>query len=154
MVSDWERLSLNKTSSVFSKRMTVTITKIGADAPPPAPTGGKTQKAGRHEPGHRSKTPSRGVLKGGKTHKAKVKIEGVRDPAKAPPTRKATLKILTDKGLERRRNRISKTVRAMPDAKVRQILQTSGMKVSPKTPPALAKAILEGGMEAGMIVSP
>ncbi len=135
--------------------MTVTITKIGADAPPPpAPTGGKTQKAGRHEPGHRHKTPQRGVLKGGKTHKAKMKIEAVRDPAKAPPTRKATLKILTDKGLERRRHRISKTVRNMPDDKVRHILKASGLNVSPKTPPKLAKAILEGGMEAGMIVSP
>lgn len=133
--------------------MTVTITKVGAEAPPPTSVA-KTQKAGRHEPGHRSKTPSRGVLKGGKTHKAKPKIEAVRDPAKAPPTRKATLKILTDKGLERRRHRISKTVRNMPDDKVRHILKASGLNVSSKTPPKLAKAILEGGMEAGMIVSP
>jgi hypothetical protein len=137
--------------------MTVTITKVGADAAPPptpAPTGGKTQKASRHAPAHRHKTPDRGVLKGGKTHKARVKIEPVRDPAKAPPTRKATLKILTDKGLERRRRRISKTVRSMPDDKVRSILKASGMNVSSKTPSKLAKAILEGGMEAGMIVSP
>jgi hypothetical protein len=116
--------------------------------------GGKTQKAGRHAPGHRDKVPKHGVLKGGKTHRAKAKIEAVRDPAKAPPTRKATLKILTDKGLERRRRRISKTVRSMPDDKVRTILKASGLNVSPKTPPKLAKAILEGGMEAGMIVSP
>ncbi len=133
--------------------MTVTITKVGADAPP-APTGGKTQKAGKHVSGHHHKVPTRGILKGGKTHKAKTKIEAVRDPAKAPPTRKATLKILTDKGLERRRHRISKTVRNMPDDKVRHILKASGLNVSPKTPPKLAKAILEGGMEAGMIVSP
>lgn len=133
----------------------VTITKVGADpAPPPTPTGGKTQKAGRHIPGHRDKAPRHGVLKGGKTARAKVKIEPVRDPTKSPPTRKATLKILTDKGLERRRHRISKTVRAMPDDKVRHILKASGLNVSSKTPAKLAKAILEGGMEAGMIVSP
>jgi hypothetical protein len=131
--------------------MTVTITKIGADAPPPAPA--KTQKAGRHVPGHRDKAPKHGVLKGGKTQKAKVKIEAVRDPAKSPPTRKTTLKILTDKGVERRRKHISKTVRSMPDAKVRHILRKSGLPVSDKTPPHIAKDILAGGMEAGMIVS-
>lgn len=134
--------------------MTVTITKVGADpAPSPSPAA-KTQKAGKHVSGHHHKVPSRGILKGGKTHKAKMKIEAVRDPAKAPPTRRATLKILTEKGLEHRRRRISKTVRAMPDDKVRHILKASGLNVSPKTPPKLAKAILEGGMEAGMIVSP
>ncbi len=134
--------------------MTVTITKVGADAPSQAPAAAKTQKAGRHTSGHHTKVPTRGILKGGKTHKAKTKIEAVRDPAKSPPTRKATLKILTDKGLERRRHRISKTVRNMPDEKVRHILKASGLNVSPKTPAKLAKAILEGGMEAGMIVSP
>ncbi len=98
--------------------------------------------------------PSRGILKGGKTHKARVKIEPVRDPSKSPPVRKATLRILTNKGLERRRRHISKTVRSMPDQKVRHLLQKAGMPVSPKTPPHIAKEILEGGMEAGMIVSP
>lgn len=132
----------------------MTITKVGADAPPPPAAAAKTQKAGRHTPGHRHKAPRHGVLKGGKTARAKAKIEAVRDPAKSPPTRKATLKILTDKGLEHRRTRISKTVRAMPDDKVRHILKASGLNVSPKTPAKLAKAILEGGMEAGMIVSP
>lgn len=130
----------------------VKIVKVGADAPPSS--GGTTQKAGRHVPGHRTKTPKGGVLKGGKTHKAKVKLEPVRDPSKSPPVRKATLRILTNKGLERRRRHISKTVRAMPDQKVRQILQKAGMPVSPKTPPGVAREILEGGMEAGMIVSP
>lgn len=92
------------------------------------------------------KTYPRGVLKGGK-------IEPVRDPAKAPPARKSTLKILTEKGAERRRHTIRKTVRAMSDQKVRQVLKASGLPISDKTPPALAKEILEGGMEAGMIVS-
>lgn len=120
------------------------IVKVGAEAPSaPAPSvGGKTQKVRRKS----MKTYPRGVLKGGK-------IEPVRDPAKSPPTRKATLKILTEKGAEHRRRKIRKTVRAMPDHKVRQALKAAGLPVSEKTPPAIAKEILEGGMEAGMIVS-
>lgn len=131
----------------------VKIDKVGATPPPPPAqpsTGGKTRKS---EPGHRNKVPKHGVLKGGKTARAKVKIEGVRDPARSPPSRHTTLKILTEKGAERRRKRISKTVRAMPDQKVRHILKASGLPVSDKTPPHIAKEILEGGMEAGMIVS-
>ena len=130
----------------------VKIDKVGGDPTPPPPPA-KTQKAGRHVPGHRSKVPKHGVLKGGKTQKVKVKIEAVRDPAKSPPTRKSTLKILTNAGAERRRRQISKTVRSMPDQKVRHILRASGLPVSDKTPSHIAKEILEGGMEAGMIVS-
>lgn len=121
------------------------IVKVGKEEPP-------VKTGGTHKRGHHYKTPKHGILKGGKTARNKPKIEGVRDPAKAPPMRKSTLKILTEKGAERRRNRIKKTVRQMPDAKVRQVLQQAGMTVSNKTPPELAKKILEGGMEAGMIV--
>ena len=131
----------------------VKIDKVGADPVPPPATGGKTQKA-KHEPSHRHKAPKHGVLKGGKTARTKPKIEGVRDPARSPPVRRTTLKILTDKGAEKRRKRIAKTVRSMPDQKVRHILKASGLPVSDKTPPHIAKEILEGGMEAGMIVSP
>jgi hypothetical protein len=96
------------------------------------------------------RTYPRGVLKGGKTLKAK--IEGVRDPAKSPPVRKSTLKILTEKGAEVRRKRIRKTVRTMPEDKVRNTLRASGLPVSKQTPINIARDILEGGMEAGMIV--
>jgi hypothetical protein len=121
------------------------IVKVGAStAPAPA-----TRK--RSDPGHHHKQPKHGVLKGGKTSRAK--IQAVRDPAKSPPSRKSTLKILTEKGAEKRRKHIRKTVRAMPDAKVRHVLKASGLPISDKTPPHIAKEILEGGMEAGMIVS-
>ena len=40
----------------------------------------------------------------------------------------------------------------MPDRKVKEELKKAGMPVSEKTPPHIAKEILEGGMEAGMIV--
>ena len=122
------------------------IVKVGADAPLPPVVGGKKKQQTLKSKRKSMRTYPRGVLKGGK-------IEPVRDPAKSPPTRKSTLKILTDKGEESRRKKIRKTVRAMPDQKVRQILKASGLPVSDKTPPNIAKEILEGGMEAGMIVS-
>jgi hypothetical protein len=123
------------------------IVKVGKEeTPPPSKSGGT------HKRGHHSKQPKFGILKGGKTARNKARFEAVRDPAKAPPMRKSTLKILTEKGAERRRKRIHKTVRSMPDAKVRHVLQEAGMSISSKTPTDLAKKILEGGMEAGMIV--
>jgi hypothetical protein len=124
----------------------VKIVKIGEDGTPkPPPTGGKKKKSMRTYP--------HGVLKGGKT--ARQKITAVRDPAKAPPINgkhKSTLRILTEKGAEKRRQKIKKTVRAMPETKVRAVLKASGLPVSDKTPSHIAKEILEGGMEAGMIV--
>lgn len=120
----------------------VKIVKVDQQDPTPAPTTGGRKKSMRTFP--------RGILK--RTAKSKAKIEGVRDPAKAPPLRKSTLRILTEKGMEKRRKQIKKTVRTMPDAKVRAVLQKAGMPVSAKTPPHIAKDILESGMEAGMIV--
>jgi hypothetical protein len=122
----------------------VKIVKVDQQAPIPAPattTGGRKKSM---------RTFPRGILK--RTGKSKTKIEGVRDPAKAPPLRKSTLRILTEKGIEKRRKQIKKTVRTMPDSKVRAVLQKAGMPVSSKTPPHIAKDILESGMEAGMIV--
>jgi len=122
------------------------IVKVGADPPAPATSGGKKKAHTQKLKKKSMKTYPRGVLKGGK-------IEPVRDPSKAPPARKSTLRILTEKGEENRRKKIRKTIRGMPDHKVRQVLKASGLPVSEKTPPHIAKEILEGGMEAGMIVS-
>jgi len=137
----------------------VKIVKVGGSAPAPAPTTtptpsqplavGATRKRG--EPGHRNKQPKHGVLKGGKT--ARAKIHAVRDPAKPPPSRKSTLKILTEKGAEKRRKNIRKTIRSMPENKMRHMLKAAGLPVSDKTPKHIAEEILAGGMEAGMIVS-
>lgn len=124
----------------------VKIFKVGHTAPPTpsAPKPGGAKKS--------AKTYPRGILK--KTRKAPaVKVEGIRDPARAPPFRNATLRILTDKGIERRRKKIRKTVRAMPLSKVRETLKSAGLRVSDKLPEPNARAILEGGMEAGMIVA-
>jgi hypothetical protein len=94
------------------------------------------------------KTFPKGILK--------TTIKAVRDPAKAPPIRKSavrgTLRIMTEKGIEQRRKQIKKTIRNMSDRVVRDNLKKAGMAISEKTPSHIAKEILEGGMEAGMIV--
>jgi hypothetical protein len=120
----------------------VKIVKVGGDAPVPEPP--KPVTAGRKKS---MRTFPRGILK-------KHTIKAVRDPAKAPPLKKTkgTLRILTEKGVRLRRQHIKKTVRSMPDSKVRETLKKAGMPISSKTPSDLAKEILEGGVEAGMIV--
>lgn len=105
--------------------------------------------AGRHKS---MKTFPRGVMKGARTRKGGSDIVGVKDPAKPPPSRKGTLRILTDKGAKIRRKTIKQNVQSMTDGKVRDTLKKSNITVNPKTPPHIAREILEGGMEAGMIV--
>ncbi len=83
-------------------------------------------------------------------------LKPVSDPAKSPPVvagRKSTLRILTEKGAAKRRETIHKKVKSMSAGTVRETLRRSGLPISDKTPPHIAKEILEGGMEAGMIVS-
>lgn len=130
----------------------VKIVKVGSEpAPTPSPpTGGKKKEKVKAKKS--MKTYPHGVLKGGKTARQKVKIEPVRDPAKAPPIRKSTLRILTETGANRRRADVKHTVRNMPIQKVRETLQKAGVPVSNKAPPEIVRDILEGGMEAGMIV--
>jgi hypothetical protein len=79
------------------------------------------------------------------------KIEGVRDPTSSPPFKPGTLRILTPFGEKQRRRRTQGRVRGMTDAQVREKLRKSNFAVSSKTPPHLAKLILESGTEAGMI---
>lgn len=127
----------------------IKIVKVG-DTP--------AQQAAARKPASRPakktmRTFPRGVLKkkGGVAG-----MKPVSDPAKSPPVasgRKSTLRILTEKGVTRRREMIRKKVKSMSAGTVRETLRRSGLPVSDKTPPHIAKEILEGGMEAGMIVS-
>ena len=101
------------------------------------------------------RTYPRGVLKGGRSAPPKG-LQPVANPTKPPPLRAgrtSTLRILTEKGAAKRRETIHKTVKSMPMDRVRKTLRQSGLHISDKTPPHIAKEILEGGMEAGMIVS-
>ena len=128
------------------------IVKVGQTAPaapaaPPPPTTGGAKKRDH------SRKPKFGILKHGRTARTKPRFEAVRDPAKSPPVRKSTLRILTEKGAKTRLKSIRKTVRSMPDQKVRAVLKAAGIPLGEKTPAPLAREILEGGMEAGMIVA-
>jgi hypothetical protein len=60
---------------------------------------------------------------------------------------------MTDKGEKARRKTIKQAVQGMSDSRVMEKLRESGIAVNPKSPKALLKQILEGGMEAGMIVA-
>jgi hypothetical protein len=51
-----------------------------------------------------------------------------------------------------RRKTIKQSVQSMSDGGVRAALKKSNITVGAKTPPHIAREILEGGMEAGMIV--
>jgi hypothetical protein len=78
----------------------------------------------------------------------------VKDPAKSPPVKQAkasTLRILTEKGLTRRRKTIKKLVDDMPISTLKGTLKRSGLPLSDKTPDSLVREIAAGGMEAGMI---
>lgn len=121
----------------------VKIVKVGSTPPP------STEKTKARETRAKSaKTFPRGILK--KTSRAKVKP--VQDPAKPPPLRKGrTLRILTEKGAEKRREKIRKTIRAMPDKVLREKMRKRGVKVSDKAPPELVKQIAAGAQEAGML---
>jgi len=131
------------------------IVKVGAEAPS-APSGPKA-KAGTRRRAARivpqvkrsMRTYPRGVLK----KAGAIKVTAVRDPAKPPPMKRgATLRILTEKGAQQKRHKIQRTVRQMNDARVKHTLRASGFPIKDATPPGIARQILEGGVEAGMIV--
>lgn len=125
----------------------IRIVKVGGKAAPP-PSVAPKPSAPKHKKS--MKTYPRGVLRrGGKTER--VKIDAVRDPAKPPPSRKSTLRILTKAGAEKRRERIRETIRHMPNDKIKHKLKAAGIPVSDKAPEELKKEILASGMEAGMI---
>jgi hypothetical protein len=123
----------------------IKIVKVGQTAPARKPAAKVAKKTMRTFP--------RGILKKGGVPKGLLPVA---DPAKPPPVkagRKSTLRILTEKGVAKRRAAIRKTVKAMSDSKLRETLRRGGYPVSEKTPRRIAEDILEGGMEAGMIVS-
>ena len=111
------------------------------------------EKTGKkHRPSHRKNQPKHGILKGGKT--ARNRFEGVKDPAKAPPSKKSkTLRILTDKGLTLRRRKIVEEASKTPITKIRHTLRKHGLPIKDSTPEKLARKIYEDAQEAGMLSS-
>ena len=122
-------------------------------------SGIKIQKVDHVEPEvkpsrHKSmRTFPRGVMKGTRSRtRGGSDFVPVKDPAKPPPSRRSTLKIITKKGADQRRKTIKQSVDKLNDAGVRAALKKSNITVNPKTPSHIARELLEGGMEAGMIV--
>jgi hypothetical protein len=121
---------------------TVTVTRVDHVLPVSKP---------KSKPSH-TKKPKFGVLKGGKTARNKPRFEGVKDPAKAPPSKKSkTLRILTDRGLTLRRRKIVDDSAKMPIGKIRQTLRNQGLPIKDTTPEKIARKIYEDAQEAGMI---
>ena len=125
----------------------VKIVKVGS-SPPSQP-----KKVAAAPPTRKHKHPKFGVLKGGKTARTAPRFKAVRDPAKSPPVKASpsTLRILTEKGLTRRRKVIKKLVESTPVTTLRSTLKRSGLPISDKTPDHLVREIAAGGMEAGML---
>jgi len=130
------------------------VVRVGHTAPTdtkkPEPQGGK-KPVKKYVASH-NKKPKFGVLKGGKTARNKPRFEGVKDPAKAPPSKKSkTLRILTDRGLTLRRRKIVDDTAKTPIGKIRQTLRAHGLPIKETTPDKIARKIYEDAQEAGMI---
>jgi hypothetical protein len=97
------------------------------------------------------KTFPRGVLK--KT--SKLNLKGVKDPAKSPALkkgmRKHTLKMLTDKGLNKQRKTMRNKLKNLDSKKVHEIAEKSGLHLSSNTPPGIAREILSNAVSAGFV---
>jgi hypothetical protein len=115
----------------------ITIQKLGGDEPKP---GRKTQK-----------TFPRGIMK--KT--SKFTLKGTSDPAKAPPLkkgmRKHTLRMLTEKGMKKRRKTLKNRISSMSDSKIKEIVNGKGLVLNPKTPPEISRQILHNAVSAGFV---
>ena len=130
---------------------TVTVSRVDFEGPADVP---KKEEPAKVAPGKKSyhKKPKFGILKGGKTARNKPRFEGVKDPAKAPPSKKSkTLRILTDKGLTLRRRKIVDDAAKTPIHKIRQTLRNHGLPIKDSTPEKLTRKIYEDAQEAGMI---
>jgi len=131
----------------------VKVVKVGSETPSDMPP----KQGGKRKPTVQNKKPKFGILKGGKTARNKprfTRFEGVKDPAKAPPSKRSkTLRILTDKGLTLRRRRIADEASKTPITKIRHTLRKHGLPIKESTPEKLARKIYEDAQEAGMISS-
>jgi hypothetical protein len=119
-----------------------------------APADTKKEEPTKKKVFNKNTKPKFGILKNGKTARNKPRFEPVKDPAKAPPSKKSkTLRILTDKGLTLRRRKIADEASKMPIGKIRHTLRNHGLPIKDSTPDKLARKIYEDAQEAGMISS-
>ena len=117
------------------------ITKVGSEPIPTTPPAEKKVAAARKT----MRTFPKGILK----------VKGVKDPAKPPPTKKTAkrgkIQLMTDIGAKKRRKTIRKKLAKMSNEKVMAIAKKSGLIKGSGTPPALVRDIVEGGAIAGFV---
>ena len=129
----------------------VKVVKVGGTAPSDIVPSGGAAKTRKYKVDH-SKKPKFGVLKRGKTARAKPRFEGVRNPTSAPPLRKTgRIRILTEKGAATRRANIAAEAKSKPIHKIRETLRKHNLNVREHTPEHLARKIYQDAQEAGMI---
>lgn len=116
------------------------ITKVGSQPTIPGPVDKPTASARKT-----MRTFPRGILK----------IKGVKDPAKPPPTKKTAkrgkIQLMTDIGAKKYRKTIRKKLSKMSNEKLTSIARKHGLIKGSGTPPALVKEIVEGGAIAGFV---
>ncbi len=119
------------------------ITKVGAGSTPVLPSAPVEKKVAAARKTMR--TFPRGILK----------VKGVKDPAKPPPTKKTAkrgkIQLMTDVGTKKHRKTIRKKLAKMSNEKVMAIAKKSGLVKGAGTPPALVRDIVEGGAIAGFV---
>ena len=130
-----------------SKVKTVTINKMGVEAPPPAPP---TIDVPVLTPmgGKKTKTFPKGILRKTK----RVLPKPVQDPAKPPEVRKKTLRMLTGKGYKKLKHTIKHKVKKLDDKTIRRkLVEKKLIKADSKASPDLLRKMYEEGMGAGLL---
>jgi hypothetical protein len=117
----------------------ITIEKVGET---PKPVILEKPKGGRKT----IKTFPKGVLK----RSAKLHLKGVADPAKSTMKRH-TLRMLTEKGMRKHRKSLKRRLAKIPDKKVKEIVEKSGLVTNSKTPPGISRQIMNNAVSAGFL---
>jgi len=112
--------------------------------------GAEEEKGGAPKAKKTIKTFPKGVLK-----KSKFTLKGVKDPAKSPPLKRGmkrhTLRMLTDKGMKKHRRTLKHKIAAMSDSKIKEVVQSKGLVLNPKTPTHISRQILDNAVSAGFV---
>jgi hypothetical protein len=114
----------------------ITVQKLGSEP--------KQEKVTK-EIGGRVKPMPKSILK--KT--SKLKLKGLRDPAKA--SRRHSVKLLTSKGHRRHDKTMKKKIGKLSDRKVQELTMGSGLVKNPEMPQHLQRQILDHAVSAGFV---
>ena len=80
---------------------------------------------------------------------SKLKLKGVRDPAKA--SRRHTIKLLTSKGHRRHDKTLKKKIGGLTDKKVSELTEDAGLIKNSEMPSHLKRQILGAAVSAGFV---